>query len=200
VADLSEQFTEQWRLMRQAPIPHASALFVLAGLMFAAFQLGVWAHHRTKGCSWDPEGPSERIDYRTRRSSFVEKSSSVALPSRDPDALYQFGALVARAPSGQQDRANGVVSFHIVLGGPNHNIHGTVEQRQYSLSDCRFETSSEEGKMAGESHRELSLLDAARFRGFLFGLLFAAGSGCCRSGLVSPNFPTLEVVTLVGTS
>ena len=37
---LAEQLSEQWRLVKQAPIPYATGLLSLTALMFLCFQWG----------------------------------------------------------------------------------------------------------------------------------------------------------------
>jgi hypothetical protein len=73
---------------------------------------------------------------------------SPTVPPHDPDSLYQLGELVARAPGGNIDRIHGEVSFpRGVRGGSNFNVHSTMEYRQFVLSDCHFDASSEEGSL-----------------------------------------------------
>ncbi|MBV8460015.1 MAG: hypothetical protein JO009_03925 [Candidatus Eremiobacteraeota bacterium] len=68
-------------------------------------------------------------------------------PQRDPDGLYQLGEFVAQAPSGQIDRVDGIVRFNSIIGGPNFNVHDTIEYRQFALSGCSFDVSSEKASM-----------------------------------------------------
>jgi hypothetical protein len=151
MAELTEKLAEQWRLVRQAPIPYAAALIILAGLIFAAFQ---WGYGRILDQKDAAIGTlkgqvdalnGERDDLRKRLAE--KPSQGPTSPPRDPDAFYQFGELVAHSPSGNIDRTNGMVSFPSVVGGPNFNVHSTMDYRQFILSDCRFDIAGSQGSM-----------------------------------------------------
>jgi hypothetical protein len=87
----------------------------------------------------------ERDDLQKR---LAEKSSPPSPTlQHDPDALYQFGELAARAPGGVPDRSSGTASFRSVIGGPNFNIGAPMDYREYNLSDCHFQAASAERRM-----------------------------------------------------
>jgi len=141
--ELADKLAEQWRLVKSAPFPYAAALVILAGLMFGAFQ---WGYGRVLDQKDAQIGTikarldavtAERDDLKAKLAA-LPTSAPTASADRDPDSIYQFGAVVASAPAGQVDRPNGTVSFQSVIGTPNFNIHTSMEYRQFTINNCRF--------------------------------------------------------------
>jgi hypothetical protein len=147
---LAKQLSEQWRLVKQAPIPYAAGLASLAIVMFLCFQ---WGYQRIleQKDSLAATLNTRITSLEDERNDLKSKLDELAVtrpPSqdkRDPDAIYQLGEMVARAPAGQIDRANGKVSFRSVLGGSNFDVRALMEYRQFMLSACTYDMAGEQG-------------------------------------------------------
>jgi hypothetical protein len=118
--------------------PYAAGLLSLAALMFLCFQ---WGYQRIL-----EQKDAQAATLNTRitslegeRNDLKAKLAELAATrppnqdKRNPDAIYQLGEMVARAPAGQIDRTNGKVSFMSVLGESNFNVHAHMEYRQFIL-------------------------------------------------------------------
>lgn len=137
--------------MRQAPIPYASALIVLAGLMWGAFQ---WGYGRILDQKDATIGTlnnrvsiltGERDDVRKQLEGKPNSSPGMTVAQRDPDALYQFGTSAARTLSPVIDRTAGSIRFSQILGGPDFNVDADMDYRQFILTGCSHGTSAHLG-------------------------------------------------------
>jgi hypothetical protein len=141
--NIESKLSDQWRLVKEAPVPYVAGLLVLGGLIFSAFQ---WGYGRIieqrdaeisvlKGRLSAVE--ADRNDLRKKLEDYPGHHTT---PSRDADSLYQYGEAVAQAPSGQIDRPNGIVRFTRVIGAPTFDVNAAMDYRQFTLTGCQYGT------------------------------------------------------------
>src|SRR5579871_3016572 len=95
--DIGGKISEQWRLVREAPVPYLAGLAVVAALLFGLFQ---WVYGRVLD-----NNQITITDLRGRitelRSEITDLNGKLAKQAQnppqpatqpDPDAIYQFGA------------------------------------------------------------------------------------------------------------
>ncbi len=145
--NIEGKLTEQWRLVRRAPIPYVAGMLLLGSLIFFACQWGYGRVIDQKDSEISvlngriKSVEAQRDDLQKQRDDLQKKLDaqppSPPPPPHDPDVLYQFGEAAAQAPSGNIDRANGVVQFSRVVAGPTFNINADMEYRQFTLTGCQ---------------------------------------------------------------